>query len=197
MISLLTVTDVVEYAFCPKFTYFINILGLEQFEQKRGTVTVGRKLHNRYEKDNLKYVPQRLPGKKIVARKFFSAKYELSGKIDEAIEMEKEIILIERKYSDNHKIYPTLRVQLGLLSILIEENLHKPVHKAIVVFSKNKKKEIHIKIDNIIKKESLAMLENVKNVIKSEIMPESEFDNRCLNCCFRRICPTGSLNTPE
>ena len=197
MISPLTVTDVVEYAFCPKFTYFINVLGLEQFEQKRGTVTLGRQLHNRHEKDNLKYIPQGFSGTKIIARKFFSVKYGLSGKIDEAIEMENEIVLIERKYSDNHTIYPTLRVQLGLLSVLIEENLHKPVLEAIVIFNKNKRKDIHIKIDDVIKKESLSMLEYVKTVIKSEIMPESDFDNRCLNCCFRRVCPTGSLNTME
>ncbi len=197
MISPLTVTDVVEYAFCPKFTYFINVLGLEQFEDKRGTVTAGRKLHNRHEKDNSKYIPQELSGKKIIAHKFFSTKYGLSGKIDEAIELENEIVLIERKYSNNYKIYPTLRIQLGLLSILIEENLHKPVRKAIVVFNKNKRKEIHVKIDDIIKKESLTMLEAVKTVIKNEIMPESDFDDRCLNCCFRRICPTGSLNTLE
>ena len=197
MISPLTVTDVVEYAFCPKFTYFINVLGLEQFEQKRGTVTAGRKLHDKHERDNLRYVPQEFSGKKIVARKFFSAKYGLSGKIDEAIEMKNEIVLIERKYSDNHKIYPALRVQLGLLSILIEENLHKHVQKAIVVFSKTKRKVIHVKIDDMMKKDSLDMLESVKTVIKNETMPESDFDNRCLNCCFRRVCPTGSLNTME
>ena len=61
----LTVTDVVEYAFCPKFTYFINILRLSQFEQKRGTVSAGRKLHTKHEKNNLRYFPQGLKGKKI------------------------------------------------------------------------------------------------------------------------------------
>ena len=128
---------------------------------------------------------------------FFSTKYDLSGKIDEAIETDDEIVLIERKYSDNHVIYPTLYVQLGLLSVLIEDNLHKPVRKAVVIFSKTRRKEIHVDIDDAIKKESLAMLDNVKKVIRDETMPESDFDNRCLNCCFRRICPTGSLNTVE
>ncbi len=193
----LTVTDVVEYAFCPKFTYFINVLGLGQFEQKRGSVSAGRKLHNRHERSNLDYVPQGFKGKKIIACKFFSEKYELSGKIDEAIDMENEIILIERKYSDNHKIYPALRIQLGLLSVLIEENMCKPVRKAIVIFNKTQRKVIHVIIDDSIRDESLAMLNDVKKIIKSEIMPESEFDNRCLNCCFRRICPTGSLNSEE
>ena len=27
------------------------------------------------------------------------------------------------------------------------------------------------------------------------IMPDADFDNRCLNCCFRKICPVGSLNS--
>jgi len=193
----LTVTDIVEYAFCPKFTYFINILGLNQFEHKRGTVSAGRKLHNKHEKNDLQYLPQGLEGKKITAHNYFSAKYDLSGKIDEAVESNEEVILIERKYTDNHKVYPALRVQLGLLSILIEENLHKPVRKAIVIFSKTKRKIIHVSMDDSIRDESLKMLNDVKQVIKNEIMPESNFDNRCLNCTFRRICPTGSLNTDE
>ncbi|MBI1663976.1 MAG: CRISPR-associated protein Cas4 [Nitrosopumilus sp.] len=193
----LTVTDVVEYAFCPKFTYFINILGLEQFEQKRGTVSAGLILHRKHERDNLKYIPKEFTGKKIIAHKFFSTKHGLSGKIDEAIETSNEIVLIERKYSDNHKIYPSLKIQLGLLSVLIEDNLHKPVHKAIVIFSKTKRKEVYVKIDDVIKKDAILMLNNTKQVISNGIMPESNFDNRCLNCCFRKICPVGSLNTTE
>lgn len=193
----LTVTDVVEYAFCPKFTYFINILGLSQFERKRGTVYAGRKLHTSHEKNNLRYLPQGLKGEKITAYNYFSTKHDLSGKIDEAVVYDDEVILIERKYTDNHKLYPALRVQLGLLSMLIEENLHKPVRKAIVIFSKTKRKITHIPIDDSIRYESLKMLNDVKNTIKNEIMPESNFDNRCLNCTFRRICPTGSLNTDE
>ena len=34
-------------------------------------------------------------------------------------------------------------------------------------------------------------------LILSGIIPDSSFDNRCLNCCFRRICPTGSLNIDD
>ena len=66
-----------------------------------------------------------------------------------------------------------------------------------MIFSKTKRKIIHISIDDSIRDESLRMLNDVKNTIKNEIMPESDFDNRCLNCTFRRICPTGSLNTDE
>ena len=52
------------------------------------------------------------------------------------IETKDEIILIERKYTDYIEISNTIRVQLGLLSILLEENLGKPVNKAMVIISK-------------------------------------------------------------
>ena len=191
----LTVTDVVEYSFCPKFTYFINVLGLDQYEQKRGTVSAGRKLHQMHERNNPNYSLQSNKGKKLVARQFYSEKLDLSGKIDEAIEMDKEIILIERKYSDIYDISNTIQIQLGLLSILIEENLGKPVKNAIVIFNKTKRKQISVTIDDTLKNQSLEMLEKTKKIIQTGIMPDADFDNRCLNCCFRKICPVGSLNS--
>lgn len=191
----LTVTDVVEYTFCPKFTYFINVLGLDQYEQKRGTVTAGRKLHQMHERNNPNYSLQSNKGKKLVALQFYSEKLDLSGKIDEAIELDEEIILIERKYSDIYDISNTIQIQLGLLSILIEENLGKPVKKAIVIFNKTKRKQISVTIDDTLKNQSLEMLEKTKKIIQMGIMPDADFDNRCLNCCFRKICPVGSLNS--
>lgn len=191
----LTVTDVVEYAFCPKFTYFINVLGLDQYEQKRGTVTAGRKLHQLHERNNQNYIPYSNKGRKLIASQFYSKKLDLSGKVDEAIETNDEIILIERKYSDDYSISNTLLVQLGLLSVLIEENLGKPVKKAVVIFNKTERKQISVIIDDAVKNHSLETLEKTKKVVQSGIMPDADFDNRCLNCCFRKICPVGSLNS--
>jgi CRISPR-associated exonuclease Cas4 len=131
----ITVTDVVEHAFCPKFTYFGLVLGLKQYEEKRGTVMAGRRMHSKHEKTNLFYLPHNIKGKKLVSLKFYSKKYDFVGKIDEAVETNDEVVLVERKYSDNIIIGPTLKVQLGLLAILVEENIHKPVRRAIVIFS--------------------------------------------------------------
>ncbi len=194
---MLTVTDVVEYVFCPKFTYYSSVLGLKQYEEKRGTVKAGRRLHKKHEKTNIAYMPQLFSGKKLVGCKYYSQKLNLSGKIDEAIESQNEIILIERKYSDYVELKDTLKVQLGLLSILIEENTGKPVRKAQIIFSKQNRIVKNFQIDELMKQYALEMLNKTKEVISSSIIPFSEFDNRCLNCCFRKICPTGSLNTDE
>jgi CRISPR-associated exonuclease Cas4 len=197
MNDLITVTDVVEHAFCPKFTYYGHVLKLEQFEQKRGTVQQGKMMHKRREKTNTSYIPQGIVGKKIIGLKIYSSRLGLSGKIDEAIELKNEIIVIEHKYSNRVEIGDTLKAQLGLLAILLEENLNKPVNTGIVIFTKENRKEIVVPIDESIRKNALDTLENVKNVIRTGKSPNSIFDGRCLDCCYRRVCPVGSLKTNE
>jgi len=189
----LTVTDVVEHAFCPKFTYFQKVLGLKQHEEKRGTVSTGRKFHNKHATTNKEYIPKRIDGKKITEVQFFSKKYEFTGKIDEAIETENEIILIERKYSNNAAIGQTIKVQIGLLSILLEENMKKPVKTAILIFNKSQRTEIELDVSTELKNMGLEELEKTRKIIKEGIEPTSKYDGRCVNCCYRKICIVGCL----
>ena len=134
---LLSVTTVVEHVFCPKFTYYGIVMGLGQYEQKRGTVSAGKKHHEKSEKTNKSYIPQNIKGTKINSQKFYSKKYGFVGIVDHAILTPNSIVLVERKHSKQAKIYDTLRVQIGLLSILLEENFQKPVTSALVLFSYN------------------------------------------------------------
>lgn len=194
---MLSVTDVVEHEFCSRFTYYTSVLGLSQYEENRGTVKSGRSMHKKHEDTNKNYVFGNLGGKKIVGTKFYSKKLELVGKIDEAIELDDEVILIERKYSNYNFIGDTIRIQIGLLALLIEENKNKPVRKAIVIFSKDTRNVVDFEVDEHIKEVAISALAKTKSVIQSGVMPEAKFDNRCLGCCFNRICPTGSLNMVE
>ncbi len=170
---------------------------MEQFEEKRGTVQAGKKMHKKHEETNASYIPHGLSGKKIIGLKLYSNRLGLVGKIDEAIESEKEITIIEHKYSDLISIGNTLKVQLGLLAILLEENLSKPVKTGIVVFTKKRREAVPVIIDDSIRKKALSMLDEVKEIIKTGKSPKSNFDGRCLNCCYRKVCPVGSLKIDE
>lgn len=196
MRNLLTVTDVVEYAFCKKFTYYTHVLGLKQYEEKRGTVMAGRKIHESYERTNRTYIPYALRNaRKYINIQLHSSRLGLTGKADEVLELSKTLILIERKYSEGRVIHDTQRTQIGLLALLLEENLGKPVTKAIIIFLKGEKTRIEIQIDEKIKSFALEMLAGARKVIDSGTSPVENYDARCGNCCFRKICPVGSLNT--
>ncbi len=185
----LSVTNVVEHAFCPRFTYFQLVLGIEQREGKRGTVLAGRTFHSRHSTTNKSYKIKRLNGVKLTEILLYSKEYMFSGKIDEAIEASDEILIIERKYSDYVVVGPTMKTQLGLLAILAEENFGKKVKRAVIVFDKTKRVEIPVKITKNIKQLALSVLQKTRDVLSSGLIPPSKFDNRCLNCCYRKICP--------
>lgn len=192
---MISVTTVVENVFCEKFTYYSEVLGIRQYEEKRGTVMAGRTLHQRHEKTNRGFVPGDMRGRKMIAVKFRSAKHNLVGIIDEAIETDEEIILFERKFSNRVEIDDKIRVQVGLLAILIEENVKKPVKTARVVFHKDGRTEIEVPLSKSIRDLAMDALCRTARIIETGIMPESHFNNRCLNCCYRKICPVGYLNT--
>jgi len=185
----LSVTNAVEHAFCPRFTYFQLVLGIEQREGKRGTVLAGRTFHSRHSTTNKSYKIKRLNGVKLTEMLLYSKEYMFSGKIDEAIETSDEVLIIERKYSDYVVISPTIKTQLGLLAILAEENFGKKVKRAIIVFDKTKRIIIQVKITKNIKQLALSTLQKTRDVLSSGIIPPSRHDNRCLNCCYRKICP--------
>lgn len=194
---MLSVTDVVEHEFCPIFTYYTKVMELKQYEEKRGTVKAGKQFHVNHENRNRNYLINNIKGRKLTAAKYFSKQLGIVGKIDEAIETDDEIVIIERKYSDYNVVTNTIKVQIGLLALLVEENRQKPVRNAIIIFAKNSRNIINVEITDQLKKFALERLQETKNVINNEIMPESNYDNRCTNCCFRKICPTGSLNNKQ
>lgn len=195
MDNYISVTDVVENTFCEHFTYFSLVMNLKQYEEKRGVVISGKSFHTMHEKQNKEYVPLKIEGKKIIGIKLFSKKLFLSGKIDEAIETNDEIILIERKYTDYTEIVNTIKVQVGLLAILLEENFNKSVKKAIIIFSKQKTIKKMIIIDENIRKMALSRLDRTKKILSMDLTPYQKFGAKCINCCYKRICPIGSLNT--
>jgi CRISPR/Cas system-associated exonuclease Cas4 (RecB family) len=67
------------------------------------------------------------------------------------------------------------------------------VNRAIIVFDKTKRIEIQVKITENIKKLALSTLHKTRAVLGSGIIPPSRHDNRCLNCCYRKICPSDIL----
>lgn len=193
MKELLTVTEVVEHAFCPKFTYYSVVLGLRQYQEKRGTVMTGRALHERAEKDNPGYVPKIGGGKKLVSLQLYSAALGLSGKIDEAYETAGDIVLVERKYTDFAEITDTLKTQIGLLSLLLEENRGKRVSHAFVIFQKSGRVVKEVEVMDELRKFALDKLESAKRVVSSGVSPDAKYSRKCADCTFKKVCPTGSL----
>lgn len=193
----ITVTDIVEYTYCPKFSYFQKVMEIPQFEKKRGTVLKGRQVHTEREKRNRGYLPAQFRGgKKFIERTFFSKKLNLVGKADQVILQDGHAVLYERKYSKEF-ISDTLLVQLGLLAMLITEGTGEVCDKAIVEFIRSNNKQVEIPITPKILQFAKSQFDNFIDTVKNGEMPFSRYSNKCVDCCYKRICPVGSLKRDQ
>lgn len=193
----LIITDAVEHAFCPKFTYFQKVLGISEHQERRGTLLKGRQVHSSKASTNVAYIPTTLPkGEKIVERLFYSKQFAFVGKIDQAVITTNEVILIELKYRKPF-IGKTLLTQIGLQSVLVEENIGKPCTNALLEFLQGGRQTIHLKITPSIKEKALQELSDTRQTIVRGEIPYSEYNHRCDDCAYRRICPVGILKRSQ
>jgi len=131
--------------------------------------------------------------RKVVGLLLHSDRLGLVGKIDEAVITGGEATLIERKHSDHTRVTGTRRVQVGLLAMLMEESLGVAVRRARFIFTKERRVTVDVDVDGGVRRAALRALERAQETIRTGLMPDSRYDARCENCCYRRICPVGSL----
>jgi CRISPR-associated exonuclease Cas4 len=81
-----TVSDALEYLFCPRFIYFERCLMIPEHQEKRYKVLKGRELHESREKVNRDYVRKRLNCvKKEISVYLTSRKLQFKGEVDDAV----------------------------------------------------------------------------------------------------------------
>jgi CRISPR-associated exonuclease Cas4 len=54
--TIITISDVLEYLFCPRFIYFIHCLAIPQHEESRFKVIKGREVHDEKRITNTEYL---------------------------------------------------------------------------------------------------------------------------------------------
>lgn len=131
--------------------------------------------------------------KKVIGLLLHSDRLGLVGKIDEAVIVGGEATLIERKHSDHTRVTGTRRVQVGLLAMLMEECLGVAMRRARLIFTKERRVTVDVDVDEGVRRAALRALGRAQETIRTGLMPDSRYDARCENCCYRRICPVGSL----
>jgi CRISPR-associated exonuclease Cas4 len=57
---MITPSEVLEHAFCPRFTWFMNVQHIQQHEDKRFKVLKGRDVHRRRATENRDYLRRKI-----------------------------------------------------------------------------------------------------------------------------------------
>jgi CRISPR-associated exonuclease Cas4 len=190
---MITPSEIIEHIYCPRFTYFMNCLDIQQNEHLRYKVLKGRQLHEKKEKTNTEYLRKRIECiKKEISVYLASKNLKVRGVVDEVIYLRDGTLApLDYKYTEySEYTFKTHKIQSVLYGMLIEENYNSVVKKGFIYYARGMAKIKEIYYTNEDKTEACKIIDEIFNIIEKGFFPrKTKYDIRCIDCCYRNICP--------
>ena len=191
---LFDVTDVKQYACCPRLVYYR--ICLPDVRPLTYTMEEGIQSHQQEEERENRRSLQNYGlerGERLFHHAITSEKLGLKGQVDMVIispsleATEKEIFPVEYKNSEQ-KIGLHFKLQLAAYALLLEGVFHTPVQRAFL-YSIPRRRAEEVPITPALRKKVSTILQQMRQMLLSEQMPEQTRENRrCPTCEFRRFC---------
>lgn len=186
----ITPSQIIEYLFCPRFTYFEYVLRIPQYEDRYFKVGKGREVHEQKAKQNIEYLRRRIGVTEKYLNQYLTNDL-LRGEVDEILLLKDDSMApLDYKFAKYEgKIYQTYLTQLFCYAWLIKDNFGKAVNKGFIVYTRSKNKLVEIAI----KEQDIGVVQKAADEIK-EILATNKYPKatkskkRCLTCTYRNIC---------
>jgi CRISPR-associated exonuclease Cas4 len=187
---VLTPSHIIEYLFCPRFTYFEYVLAIPQYEEKNYKVMRGREIHDEKLERNKEYLRKRLGVTDKHTDQYLSNSL-IRGKVDEVLVLENGTLApLDYKFAEfKDKVYETYKTQLYCYAWLIEENFKKEVSKGFLVYTRSKNHVEEVIITKEAKEEVKKAAGEIMEIIEMNLFPKAtKYKKRCVDCTYRNIC---------
>lgn len=187
----ITPSEIIEFEYCNRFTYYMKCLGINQNEEKRFKVQKGRTIHEERSLNNRSYLRKSIGAiEKLINVELVSKKYSIRGIVDEVCFLENgNVVILDYKYAKyEEKIYETYMSQLVLYAIMTEEVFLKTCNKAYLVYCRDENKLVDVNISLESKQNIIEEINEYLKVLKGKYPSKTKVRSRCLDCCYRNIC---------
>jgi CRISPR-associated exonuclease Cas4 len=189
MISI-TPSHIIQYLYCPRFTYFEYVLAIPQYETRHYKVMRGRHLHDERLEQNKGYLRRRLG----VVRRYddqYLTNALLRGRIDEVLELQDGTMApLDYKFAIYEEtVFKTYKTQLFCYAWLIEENFGRPVRRGYLVYTRSQNKVVEVIVEPGDVEQVKKAAESIGQIIDGNIYPRATREKRkCLTCTYRNVC---------
>ena len=189
---MVTISDVLEFLFCPRFIYFIHCLDIPQHEEQRYKVLKGRDVHEKRRTTNIDYVRKKIDCVRKERQVFIAAKeHHIKGIADEVLFLgDGTAAPLEYKFAEyKDRIFKTYKYQLVLQALMIAENYDVEVNRGYICYtrSNNLVKQIDFKKRDFDK--GIEIIMDILEIIEKCFYPKKTNDKmKCVDCCYRNIC---------
>ncbi|MCE8423907.1 MAG: CRISPR-associated protein Cas4 [Candidatus Methanoperedens sp.] len=190
--TIITISDVLEYLFCPRFIYFMHCLDIPQHEGSRFKVIKGREVHEEKRLTNTEYLRKKLGVVRKELNVFIASKQNhIKGIVDEVLFLEDGTAApFEYKFAEfKDTIFQTYKFQLVLHAIMIKENYKMDVKKGFICFTRSNNHIEELVFTEKDFKKGIEIVEDILNIIDRGFYPgKSRYKNKCIDCCYSNIC---------
>jgi CRISPR-associated exonuclease Cas4 len=186
----LTPSHIIEYLFCPRFTYFEYVLAIPQYEDRKYKVTRGRDIHDQKLEQNKDYLRRRVGATERWNDQYLTNEL-MRGKIDEVLKLKDgSMAPLDYKFAVyDEKVYETYKTQLFCYAWLIEENFSCEVNKGFIVYVRSNNKLVEVPIQASDKQLVKEYAKEIESIIDGNLFPKAtKYKKRCVDCTYRNIC---------
>lgn len=186
----LTPSHIIEYLYCPRFTYFEYVLRIPQHEEANYLVMRGRNLHDEKLEQNKEYLRKRLGVTEKLLDQYLTNDL-MRGRMDEVLTLhDNSMAPLDYKFAEyKDRVYDTYQTQLYCYAWLIEENFGKPVNKGFLVYTRSRNKVIEVEISEENKAHVKKAAADIFDIIEQNKYPKAtKYKARCVSCTYRNMC---------
>ena len=187
----LTASHLLEYLFCPRFTYFEYVLDIPEHQEKRFKVQRGRDIHEKIRKMNPEYLRKKLGVKEKKSDVYLASPSGIRGIIDEILFLDDGTAApLDYKYAEyKDRTFKNHRFQLIFYARLIKDNYQVPVTRGFIIYTRSKNKLVEVPIHEKDFDELRIITKGILDVIQRCKYPQpTKYKQRCPDCCYRNIC---------
>jgi CRISPR-associated exonuclease Cas4 len=187
----ITASQMLEYLYCPRFTYFEYVMDISQNEGQRFKVEKGRNIHEKVRKTNSEYLRKKIGVKDKKSDVYLSSPLGIRGIVDEILFLNDDTAApLDYKFAEyKQKLFKTYRFQLIFYARLIKDNYQVPVTRGFIIYTRSKNKLVEVPIHEKDFDELEIITKGILNVIQRCKYPQpTKYKQRCSDCCYRNIC---------
>jgi CRISPR-associated exonuclease Cas4 len=186
----ITPSHIIQYLYCPRFTFFEHVLRIPQFEEKNVKVMKGREMHEVKSEQNAEYLRRRIGVTDKRINQYLTNPL-LRGEVDEVLWLtDGTLAPLDYKFARYEgTLYETYRTQLACYAWLIESNYGVSVNRGYLVYTRSKHFLLEVPIGQAELAQVKAAALAIGRIVQKNEYPEAtKVRKRCVHCTYRNIC---------
>jgi CRISPR-associated exonuclease Cas4 len=186
---IVSVSMLNQYSFCLRRCALMHVEGIWSDNEHTAKGTI---LHKHADELGYEVIGK---AKLLRALPLYSNKYGLSGKADIVEIRGGEVIPVEYKKGKRRE-FDNDNIQLTAQALCLEEMFQTTISRGFIYHASSKKRR-EVLIGETLRKETIEIIETVRNLLINETIPSAEYKSRCEGCSLFNICLPKLSDTNE